>query len=108
MSPARLALLLSLLPFAALELPAQQSFLPAFTPGQSTEAPSASRQPVTTLHVNSREVVLDVIVTDAAGNPVKGLKPSDFTLTEDGVPQKFPPSTKTTQQHRRPRRPKRL
>ena len=89
MSPARLALLLSLLPFAALELPAQQSFLPAFTPGQSTEAPSASRQPVTTLHVNSREVVLDVIVTDAAGNPVKGLKPSDFTLTEDGVPQKF-------------------
>jgi len=86
-SPTRIALLLSLLPIAALQLPAQQSFLPAFVPGQSAEAPPASHQPVTTLHVNSREVVLDVVVTDANGNPVKGLKPSDFTLTEDGIPQ---------------------
>jgi VWFA-related protein len=87
MSPTRFALLLSLLPIAAPQLTAQQSFLPAFVPGQSSQATPASRQPVTTLHINSREVILDVLVTDSAGNPVKGLKPSDFTITEDGVPQ---------------------
>jgi VWFA-related protein len=34
-------------------------------------------------------VVVDVEVTDAAGRPVRGLKPSDFTLLEDGKPQKI-------------------
>jgi VWFA-related protein len=42
---------------------------------------------VPTLHVTSRLVVLDVVVTDSNGNPVRGLKPSDFTLTEDGFLQ---------------------
>ncbi len=41
------------------------------------------------MHVTSRLVVLDVVVTDAHGNPVRGLKPSDFALLEDGVPQKL-------------------
>jgi VWFA-related protein len=49
--------------------------------------PSDSDPPVPTLHVTSRLVVLDVVVTDANGNPAHGLKQSDFTLTEDGVPQ---------------------
>ncbi|WP_109485614.1 VWA domain-containing protein [Occallatibacter savannae] len=40
-----------------------------------------------TLKVNSRAVLVDVIVTDKNGNPVKGLKQSDFTILEDGTPQ---------------------
>jgi VWFA-related protein len=55
----------------------------------AVSGPQDSPQPITTLHVTSRLVVLDVVVTDANGNPAHGLKPSDFTLTEDGVPQKL-------------------
>jgi VWFA-related protein len=40
-----------------------------------------------TISVTAREVVLDVVVTDAKGHPVTGLKPSDFSVLEDGVPQ---------------------
>jgi VWFA-related protein len=32
-------------------------------------------------------VVVDVVVTDAKGNPVEGLKPDDFKVMEDGVIQ---------------------
>lgn len=46
-------------------------------------------QPVPTIKVTSRLVVLDVVVSDGNGTPVTGLKPTDFTLYEDGVPQKI-------------------
>jgi VWFA-related protein len=39
------------------------------------------------LSVKVRRVVVDVVVTDAKGNPVEGLKPDDFKLMEDGVVQ---------------------
>jgi VWFA-related protein len=42
---------------------------------------------VTTLRTAARLVLLDVVVTDGKGRPVKGLKASDFTLLEDGAPQ---------------------
>jgi VWFA-related protein len=42
-----------------------------------------------TLNVNAREVILDVIVTNARGQVVKRLQPGDLTLYEDGVPQKI-------------------
>jgi VWFA-related protein len=42
---------------------------------------------VPTIKVTSRETVVDVTVTDAKGNPVHGLKQSDFTVEEDGKPQ---------------------
>jgi VWFA-related protein len=42
---------------------------------------------VTTLKAAVRLVLLDVVVTDGKGKPVTGLKKSDFTLLEDGVPQ---------------------
>jgi len=38
------------------------------------------------LSVTTHEVLLDVVVTDG-GRPVKGLKASDFTVTEEGKPQ---------------------
>jgi VWFA-related protein len=40
-----------------------------------------------TLQVYSREIVVDVLVTDNDGKPVYGLKRSDFTLEEDARPQ---------------------
>ena len=39
------------------------------------------------LQINSRAVLVDVIVTDSAGNPVTGLPKSAFTVTEQGKPQ---------------------
>ena len=50
--------------------------------GGATETKSAP-----TLHATARLVVVDVMVTDGHGDPVKGLKPSDFHLTERKSPQ---------------------
>lgn len=61
----------------SLPLPAQ-----AQTP---QSAPAATAE--TTLHVTSRAVLVDVIVTDRKGAPVSGLKREDFTITEQGKPQ---------------------
>ncbi len=46
---------------------------------------SISQEP--TLKVNSRAVLVDVVVTDANGSPVKGLKSGDFSVVEEGKPQ---------------------
>jgi VWFA-related protein len=40
-----------------------------------------------TFSTTSRNVVLDIIVTDSTGNPVHGLKSHDFTILENGTPQ---------------------
>jgi VWFA-related protein len=42
---------------------------------------------IQTLHVTTREVIVDVIVTDDKGNPVHGLTQSSFTVSENGHPQ---------------------
>ena len=46
-------------------------------------------QSIPTLRSTSRNVILDVVVTDARGQPVRGLAADDFTITENGVPQKI-------------------
>jgi VWFA-related protein len=63
---------------------AQQRSRPSAPPATQdrTAAP-----PVTTLKVAVRRVVLDVTVTDANGKPVRGLKPEDFSISEDKSPQ---------------------
>jgi VWFA-related protein len=38
-------------------------------------------------HEGVRAVLVDVVVRDKRGQPVRDLSPSDFELTEDGVPQ---------------------
>jgi len=58
------------------------SKLPA---GQSPQNPPKSAVP--TLKVYARETIVDVIVTDSKGEPIRGLKQSDFLIKEDGKPQ---------------------
>jgi VWFA-related protein len=53
----------------------------------NSPAAGAADNPETTLRVNSRAVLVDVIVTDRKGNPVQGLKQDAFTVTEQGKPQ---------------------
>jgi VWFA-related protein len=59
----------------------------AQSPAQQSPAPIVRQPDPYTLSVTAREVVFDVVVTDAAGHSVKALKASDFSLSEDGVPQ---------------------
>jgi VWFA-related protein len=40
-------------------------------------------------HTSSRLVIVDVVAIDSRGNPVVGLKPTDFQLLEDGKPQRL-------------------
>ena len=40
-----------------------------------------------TLRLNSRAVLVDVIVTDREGKPVRGLSKDAFRITEEGKPQ---------------------
>ncbi len=51
-------------------------------------APLVGNQPVT-LKVSTQLVVETVSVKDAKGNPIQGLRAKDFSVTEDGVPQKI-------------------
>jgi VWFA-related protein len=51
-----------------------------------TVAPDANT-PTSTLRIESRAVLVDVIVTDKGGKPVTGLKQDAFTVTEQGKPQ---------------------
>src|SRR3954464_15228061 len=44
--------------------------------------------PETKIRVEVNMVQLNVAVMDSKGNYVTGLKPSDFVVTEDGLPQK--------------------
>jgi len=68
-------------------LPAQAP-APAQTPSQATsQTPAPAPTAVPTLRANTRIVVVDVVVMDQKQNPVRNLKPSDFTLAEKGQPQ---------------------
>ena len=50
-------------------------------------ATAGSPKPSATFTTTSRNVVLDIIVTDNSGKPVHGLKARDFTIIENGQPQ---------------------
>jgi VWFA-related protein len=70
-----------------LVLPMQgQSQLPAAPAASVASQPDSTTQ-VTTLHTYSNLVVVDVVVSDSKGNPIHGLKASDFTLLENNKPQ---------------------
>jgi len=50
-------------------------------------APPDADNPAATLHVNVRNVLVDVVITDKSGKPVTGLDKTDFQVFEDGKPQ---------------------
>ena len=56
---------------------------------QPAAQPEGTQQPMTTLHVQAREVLLPVTVRNKKGELVTSLQMSDFALTEDGRPQKI-------------------
>lgn len=60
--------------------------LPATGFAQTSQTPAAEA-PAATLRVNTRAVLVDVIVTDRSGAPVTGLKRDAFTVTEQSKPQ---------------------
>jgi VWFA-related protein len=57
---------------------------------QTPATPSAGHdESSTVLQMTVRRVVLDVVVTNAKGAPVRGLTEGDFKVTEDGTAQKI-------------------
>ena len=48
-----------------------------------------AQDPAPLVRSNTRVVLLDVVVTDKEGKPVPNLKSDDFTVIENGVPQKI-------------------
>ena len=57
---------------------------------------ASQEKPAATLKVQAREVLLPVTVRDKKGALVTSLQVSDFTLTEDGRPQKIKSFTRET------------
>ena len=67
-------------------------YLVAQTANPSAAQGSAASTPdngVPTFHATSRLVLVDVVVTGKKGDFIRGLKPGDFTLWEDGKPQRI-------------------
>jgi VWFA-related protein len=60
--------------------------IPAFAQPQAA-GPAGTQQQTTTLHSGTQLVIVDVVVTDKSQKPVHGLKPSDFTITEENTPE---------------------
>ncbi len=58
-------------------------------PTASTGGARDQGQPLVTFKASTQAVVVDVVVTDAKGHPVRGLPVRDFQLAEDGSPQKI-------------------
>lgn len=56
--------------------------------GQTSGEPDQQESP-TVLHLNVSRVLLDVVVTDAKGQPVVGLGRGDFRVFENGKPQQI-------------------
>ncbi len=62
-----------------------------FLVGQKSTQSAATQKPATSdlvFRSQVNRVIVDVVVTDAAGKPVRGLRERDFSLTEDNVPQR--------------------
>jgi hypothetical protein len=68
--------------------PAQDKTPSASKPAGSAQANSVSEDQAT-FRVTVNMVLIDARVTDRSGKPIKGLTPEQFTLLEDGKPQRI-------------------
>jgi len=64
-------------------------FLVLLLTPQPFEAQNSTDQTTPVFKAETRQVLVDVVVTDRGGHFVPGLKPSDFTVLEDGSSQKI-------------------
>ena len=71
---------------SALLVVAVFAFLAGPLSAQTTATPD-TEAPVTTLKLNVRTVLVDVVVTDKNNRAVPGLQKEDFQVSEDGKPQ---------------------
>jgi VWFA-related protein len=62
--------------------------LTAQDPTQTLAGPN-QQPPAPTLSIATREVLLDVVVTDESGKPLTGLTAADFAVSEEGHPQRL-------------------
>ncbi len=86
--PRPLLLFLALLPVAAaMRLSAQQ--VPPPLPPVEPAKPMPDTQSQPTLSVTTTEVLVPTLVEKPNGEIIYGLKPKDFILEDDGVPQKI-------------------
>ena len=81
----RTALASSLLVVAAAL--AAQDASPPVTEAPAADARSSAQSEAPTFPARVEQVVVDVVVTDRKGDPVRGLTLADFKVSEDGVPQ---------------------
>lgn len=56
---------------------------------ESSQGQEEAQTSSATLKANTRLVVVDVVATDSKGQPVTGLDADDFTVLENGAPQKI-------------------
>src|SRR5258708_2767671 len=77
------------------------------TQSQDKKEPKRSADDSEVIKVTSNLVSLDVIVKDKKGRAITDLKPEDFAVSENGVPQKieFFDATLTTSEAAQPTRP---
>jgi VWFA-related protein len=61
--------------------------LPGAPPGPQPVQRPDQQEPVATFRAGVRAIQIDAVVTDAAGNPVRGLTEADFEILEKGRPQ---------------------
>ena len=87
----KIALSLVLLVHLYLVAIAGQAAHSAQMSGTTDDPPAQQSQPgpqVPAIHVEVRQVLVPVVVTDSKGHTLLGLRPSDFKVFEDGVEQK--------------------
>ena len=83
----KLALTLIALALTPTHAPAQTT-VQSNVPGAGFDEPQPTQQSTApTLQVYSRETIVDVLVTDDQGHPVRNLTKADFTISEDDHPQ---------------------
>ena len=77
----------SIVPFDS-KAPAAAFSQASISPASATRREDSSR-PMVTFKAGTQVVVVDVVVTDGKGHPVKGLPAEDFQLAEDGRVQRL-------------------